>query len=55
MQRRDFLKNSALATTAAVVGTGAIAAANTGIYVKPVAELLSPIARPMVKKALCGE
>ena len=56
MQRRDFLKNSALATTAAVVGTGVastVAASNSGIYIKPtVSEIINPLARPMVKKSL---
>jgi L-ribulose-5-phosphate 3-epimerase len=56
MQRRDFLKNSALATTAAVIGTGVastVAASNSGIYIKPtVSEIINPLARPMVKKSL---
>ncbi|MCE7043364.1 TIM barrel protein [Dyadobacter sp. CY312] len=56
MQRRDFLKNSALVTTAAVVGTGVastVAASNSGIYIKPtVSEIINPLARPMVKKSL---
>lgn len=55
MQRRDFLKNSALATTGAVVGTAAIANAatsNSGIFVKPSADVISPVAQPMVKKSL---
>jgi L-ribulose-5-phosphate 3-epimerase len=56
MQRRDFLKNSALATTAAVIGTGVastVAASNSGIYIKPtVSKIINPLARPMVKKSL---
>lgn len=56
MQRRDFLKNSALATTAAVIGTGAATSAiasNAGIFVKPTASgIINPLARPMVKKSL---
>jgi len=54
MQRRDFLKNSALVTTAAVVGTGAVAtaSANSDIYVKSASELNTTLAQPMVKKSL---
>ena len=52
MQRRDFLKNSAFATTAAVVGTGVVTAAGSGVYIKPVTELGRSLAQPMVKKSL---
>jgi L-ribulose-5-phosphate 3-epimerase len=55
MQRRDFLKNSTLATTAAVTGIAAAStatAAHSGIFIKPTAEIIKPLARPMVKKSL---
>ena len=54
MQRRDFLRNSALATTAAVTGTGAltsvIASGKESGTEFNVAGTLAP--RPMVKKSL---
>ena len=53
MQRRDFLKNSALATTVAAVGTGSVSTAiASGIYVVPKPEIVNSLARPMVKKSL---
>ena len=53
MQRRDFLKNSALATTVAAVGTGSVSTAiASNIYVVPKPEIVNSLAKPMVKKSL---
>jgi L-ribulose-5-phosphate 3-epimerase len=56
MQRRDFLKNSAAATTTALVGAGILTAAadaKAGIFVKPTGpEVIVPAGKPMVKKSL---
>lgn len=55
MQRRDFLKNSALATTATVIATGTVStaiASKSGIYVKPATDLVKSVAPAMVKKSL---
>jgi L-ribulose-5-phosphate 3-epimerase len=56
MQRRDFLKNSALAATAAVAGMGTLASAKTAgstTFTGQQSGGVNPLApRPMVKKSL---
>ncbi|TDE16666.1 sugar phosphate isomerase/epimerase family protein [Dyadobacter psychrotolerans] len=54
MQRRDFIKNSALVTTAAVAGTGAFSSViASGAESVVSTDIIDPLApRPMVKKSL---
>ncbi|MCE7066544.1 sugar phosphate isomerase/epimerase [Dyadobacter sp. CY326] len=58
MQRRDFLKNSALAATGAAVGAATVgnaSAANASLLTNPGSPIITPagtLARPMVKKSL---
>ncbi|HEV7380859.1 MAG TPA: sugar phosphate isomerase/epimerase, partial [Dyadobacter sp.] len=50
MQRRDFIRNSALAAGATMVGSTVIA--NAADIVPSTSALINPAARPMVKKSL---
>jgi L-ribulose-5-phosphate 3-epimerase len=50
MQRRDFIRNSALAAGTAMLGSAAVA--GTSDLLSLPSELVNPMARPMVKKSL---